>query len=74
MRFKTHRLVAAITMSLVLANMPGVRCTEERPFLKTAVHFTIGLLLISISPTVTVRLPIPVVPGAVTLTAIDAQG
>jgi NhaP-type Na+/H+ or K+/H+ antiporter len=40
-------------MSLVLANMPGVRCTEERPFLKTAVQFTIGLLLISISPTVT---------------------
>jgi NhaP-type Na+/H+ or K+/H+ antiporter len=46
-------LVAAITMGLVLANLPGVDVPEERPFLKTVVQFTIGLLFISISATVT---------------------
>jgi NhaP-type Na+/H+ or K+/H+ antiporter len=46
-------LVAAITMGIVLANLPGVDVPEERPFLKTVVQFTIGLLFISISATVT---------------------
>ncbi len=46
-------LVAAITMGIVLANLKGVDIPEDRPFLKTVVQFTIGILFISISATVT---------------------
>jgi NhaP-type Na+/H+ or K+/H+ antiporter len=46
-------LVAAITMGLVLANLPSVDVPEDRHLLKTVVQFTIGLLFISISATVT---------------------
>jgi NhaP-type Na+/H+ or K+/H+ antiporter len=46
-------LVAAITMGIVLANLRGVQIPEDRPFLKTVVQLTIGLLFISISATVT---------------------
>jgi NhaP-type Na+/H+ or K+/H+ antiporter len=46
-------LVAAITMGIVLANMRGVVVPEDRPFLKTIVQLTIGVLFISISATVT---------------------
>ena len=46
-------LVAAITMGMVIANMRGVVVSEDRPFLKTVVQLTIGVLFISISATVT---------------------
>ena len=46
-------LVAAITMGIVVANMSGVVVPEDRPFIKTIVQFTIGVLFISISATVT---------------------
>jgi len=46
-------LVAAITMGIVLANLRGVVVPEDRPFLKTIVQLTIGVLFISISATVT---------------------
>ena len=46
-------LVAAITMGMVIANMRGVAVSEDRPFLKTVVQLTIGVLFISISATVT---------------------
>jgi len=46
-------LVAAITMGIVLANVKGVIVPEDRPFLKTIVQLTIGVLFISISATVT---------------------
>jgi NhaP-type Na+/H+ or K+/H+ antiporter len=46
-------LVAAITMGIVLANLRGVIVPEDRPFLKTIVQLTIGVLFISISATVT---------------------
>jgi NhaP-type Na+/H+ or K+/H+ antiporter len=46
-------LVAAITMGIVIANLKGVIVPEDRPFLKTIVQLTIGVLFISISATVT---------------------
>lgn len=46
-------LVAAITMGIVIANLRGVDVPEDRPFLKTVVQLTIGVLFISISATVT---------------------
>jgi NhaP-type Na+/H+ or K+/H+ antiporter len=46
-------LVAAITMGIVIANLHGVNVPEDRPFLKTVVQLTIGVLFISISATVT---------------------
>jgi NhaP-type Na+/H+ or K+/H+ antiporter len=46
-------LVAAIIMGAVLANMRGADVPEDRPFLKTIVQLTIGVLFISISATVT---------------------
>jgi NhaP-type Na+/H+ or K+/H+ antiporter len=46
-------LIAAITMGIVLANLPGVPVREDRPLLKTVVQLTIGMLFISISATVT---------------------
>jgi NhaP-type Na+/H+ or K+/H+ antiporter len=46
-------LVAAIIMGIVLANLPGVDVPEDRPFLKTVVQLTIGLLFVSIAATVT---------------------
>ena len=46
-------LVAAITIGIILANLRGVDLPEDRPFLKTVVQLTIGVLFISISATVT---------------------
>jgi NhaP-type Na+/H+ or K+/H+ antiporter len=46
-------LVAAITMGIVLANLPVIDIPEERQGLKTLVRFTIGVLFVSISATVT---------------------
>ena len=46
-------LVAAITMGMIFANLPGANVSEDRPFLKTVVQLTIGVLFISISATVT---------------------
>ncbi|MGP0111190.1 MAG: cation:proton antiporter [Acidimicrobiales bacterium] len=46
-------LVAAITMGIALANLRGVIVPDDRPFLKTIVQLTIGVLFISISATVT---------------------
>jgi len=46
-------LVAAITIGIALANLPGVDLPKNRPFLKTVVQLTIGVLFISISATVT---------------------
>ena len=46
-------LVAAITMGIILANLRGVDLPEDRPFIKTIVQLSIGVLFISISATVT---------------------
>ena len=46
-------LVAAIMMGIVVANSSGVNLSKDRPQLKTIVQFTIGVLFISISATVT---------------------
>jgi len=46
-------LIAAITMGILLANLPGLDVHKDRPFLQTIVQLTIGLLFISISATVT---------------------
>jgi NhaP-type Na+/H+ or K+/H+ antiporter len=46
-------LVAAITIGIVIANLKGVIVPDDRPFLKTVVQLTIGVLFISISATVT---------------------
>ena len=46
-------LVAAITMGIVIANLRGVHVPEDRPFIKTVVQLTIGILFIAISATVT---------------------
>jgi NhaP-type Na+/H+ or K+/H+ antiporter len=46
-------LVAAISMGIVIANLHGVHVPEDRPFVKTIVQLTIGILFISISATVT---------------------
>lgn len=46
-------LIAAITMGILLANLPGLDVPKDRPFLQTIVQLTIGLLFISISATVT---------------------
>ena len=46
-------LVAAISMGIVITNLHGVHVPEDRPFLKTVVQLTIGILFISISATVT---------------------
>lgn len=46
-------LVAATTMGIVLANLPGAGVPEDRPFFKTVVQLAIGVLFISISATVT---------------------
>src|SRR3974377_1142907 len=46
-------LVAAISMGIVIANLHGVHVPEDRPFLKTIVQLTIGILFISISATAT---------------------
>lgn len=46
-------LVAAICMGVVIANLPGVHVSKDRPHLKTIVQLTIGVLFISISATVT---------------------
>ena len=46
-------LVAAIIMGIVIANLRGVVVPADRPFLKTVVQLTIGVLFISISATVT---------------------
>jgi len=46
-------LVAAIVMGMVIANLPGVHLSKDRPQLKTIVQLTIGVLFISISATVT---------------------
>ena len=46
-------LVAAITMGIILANLPGTDLPADRPFLKTIVQLAIGTLFIAISATVT---------------------
>ncbi len=46
-------LIAAITMGIALANLPGVRSPEDRPFFGTLVELMIGVLFIAISATVT---------------------
>jgi NhaP-type Na+/H+ or K+/H+ antiporter len=46
-------LVAAITMGMLGANLPAFDVPEDRPFHKTVVQLTIGVLFISISATVT---------------------
>jgi NhaP-type Na+/H+ or K+/H+ antiporter len=46
-------LVAAICMGVVIANLPHVHVSKDRPQLKTIVQLTIGVLFISISATVT---------------------
>jgi NhaP-type Na+/H+ or K+/H+ antiporter len=46
-------LVAAIIMGIVMANWSGIDLPEDRQFLQTVVQFTIGVLFISISATVT---------------------
>jgi NhaP-type Na+/H+ or K+/H+ antiporter len=40
-------------MGVVVANVPGLNLSKDRPQLKTIVQFTIGVLFISISATVT---------------------
>jgi NhaP-type Na+/H+ or K+/H+ antiporter len=46
-------LIAAILMGIAVANVPGMRSPEDRPFFRTLVQLIIGLLFISISATVT---------------------
>ena len=46
-------LIAAITMGLAVANLPGIPSPDDRPFFRTMVQLIIGLLFISISATVT---------------------
>jgi len=46
-------LIAAIVMGVAIANVPGIRSVEDRPFFRTIVQLIIGLLFISISATVT---------------------
>jgi NhaP-type Na+/H+ or K+/H+ antiporter len=46
-------LIAAIVMGVAVANVSGMRSPEDRPFFRTMVQLTIGLLFISISATVT---------------------
>ena len=46
-------LIAAIVMGVAVANLPGIRSPEDRPFFRTIVQLIIGLLFISISATVT---------------------
>jgi NhaP-type Na+/H+ or K+/H+ antiporter len=46
-------LVAAIIMGVLAANMRWAEVPKDRPFLKTVVQLTIGVLFISISATVT---------------------
>ena len=46
-------LIAAITMGVAVANVPGIKSPEDRPFFRTLVQLIIGLLFISISATVT---------------------
>ena len=46
-------LIAAIAMGVAVANLPGIRSPEDRPFFRTMVQLIIGLLFISISATVT---------------------
>jgi NhaP-type Na+/H+ or K+/H+ antiporter len=46
-------LVAAITMGIIMANLPRVDVPKDRPFFQTTVQLAIGLLFISISATVT---------------------
>jgi NhaP-type Na+/H+ or K+/H+ antiporter len=46
-------LIAAITMGVAVANIPGISSPEDRPFFRTIVQLIVGLLFISISATVT---------------------
>jgi NhaP-type Na+/H+ or K+/H+ antiporter len=46
-------LIAAIAMGVAVANVPGIRSPEDRPFFRTMVQLIVGLLFISISATVT---------------------
>jgi NhaP-type Na+/H+ or K+/H+ antiporter len=46
-------LIAAIAMGVAVANAPGIKSPEDRPFFRTLVQLIIGLLFISISATVT---------------------
>ncbi|MFJ1731525.1 cation:proton antiporter [Streptomyces sp. NPDC088254] len=46
-------LIAAVTMGLAVANLPGIDVPARRPFFETLVSLILGLLFISISATVT---------------------
>lgn len=46
-------LIAAIAMGVAVANVPGLKSPEDRPFFQTIVQLVIGLLFVSISATVT---------------------
>jgi NhaP-type Na+/H+ or K+/H+ antiporter len=46
-------LIAAVTMGMALANLPGRDVPVRRPFFETLVSLVIGLLFVSISATVT---------------------
>ena len=45
-------LIAAIVMGAAVANLPGMKSPEDRPFFRTMVQLIIGLLFISISASV----------------------
>lgn len=46
-------LIAAVLMGAGVANFPGIQSPEDRPFFRTIVKLTVGLLFVSISATVT---------------------
>lgn len=46
-------LIAAVTMGLAVANLPGIDVPARRPFFETLVSLILGLLFVSISATVT---------------------
>ncbi|MBK5289560.1 MAG: hypothetical protein JJE46_13950 [Acidimicrobiia bacterium] len=63
-------LIAAITMGMALANIPGIRSPEDRPFFGTLVELMIGVLFIAISATVTVDQVADVLVPSVALIAV----
>jgi NhaP-type Na+/H+ or K+/H+ antiporter len=67
-------LVAAITMGIALANIPGLDLLEDRPFFQTIVQLTIGLLFISISATVVPGSLPPILLGTLGLIACLVLG
>jgi NhaP-type Na+/H+ or K+/H+ antiporter len=65
-------LIAAIVMGVVIANLPQADWVSDRLFFKTVVQFTIGLLFISISATVSSVTLRPVVLPVIILVLILA--